>query len=294
MAIKTFNEYSKSVSDNYKSYLNEVLLAIPENLNHTYFDFISSVFEFNKLDKSKPVIICKDFSFEYNMINESDIFTYGINPIPELDKISSDLLENEYIPKQIGNIKDVKKLKFPIIAKNKESEDRYMTIGKFKKSDILYETFREDITPKTRFNIIAFKDSPICLEEVINKCPLDSNLERFKYINEVNNITKLINSNYDLDFYKVKIVESNKGKIYLNKVESISNINPLQAIKIYECAYNDFYQTRLPNWVKTKILKEHVNPYLEKKKYDAMLFKSKHAIDYSKYLDLNDNHKSKG
>lgn len=294
MAFKTFNEYSKSVSNKYKSYLNGVLFATSEKLNHNYFDFISNVFEFNELDESKPVIICKDFSFEYDMINESNVFAYGINPIPELDKISSDLMENKYIPKQIGDIKGVKKLKFPIIAKNKESEDRYITIGKLKKSNILYETFREDVAPKTKFNIIAFKDSPLCLEEVINKCPLDSNLKRFKYINEVNEITKLINSNYNLDFYKVKIVESNKGKIYLNRVENISDINPLQAVKIYECAYNDFYQTRLPNWVKNKIIKEHVVPYLEKKKYDAMLFKSKHSIDYSKYLHLNDNYKSKG
>ena len=284
MALKTFGEYSKIISKDPRSYLNRVIMASNEKLNYTYFDSISNVFEFNELDSSRPVIMCNSFSMDYSIINESDVFTYGISSIPNNDLIYGDLFENEYIPKRVSDIKNIKKLKFPIIARNETSENRYKTIGKLKKSNSIYKTFSEDIIPNTRFKAIIFKDSPICLEEIINKYRIDCDLKRFDYLNEIKSIAKDIYSKYGLDFYSIRVIESNKGKVYLDKIEEVSNINPYQAVEMYESAYSDFYQSNFPNWVKHKIIKESVAPYFKDKQYDALLFKSKHIIDYSKYL----------
>lgn len=288
MAFKTFNEYTITNSNDIKSYLNRVVVATDENIKYSYFDSISNVFEFNELDTDRPVIMYEKFTFDYSSINESDIFTYGIYHTPNSDEIYRDLLENEYIPKRVDNILNIKKLRFPIIAKGEKLTSKYKTIGKLKKSENIYSNFIEDIVPKTRFKAIAFKGSPICLQEKINKYNIDCDMLRFKHISNINNICEALYSKYDLDFYSINLIESNRGKIYLEGVEGIQSLNPYQAINVYESAYNDFYQARLPNWVKKKIMLESVAPYFKAKKYDNILIKSKNALDYSKYLnDVN-------
>lgn len=289
MAFKTFSEYSRTNSKDIKSYLNRVVIASNEKINYSYFDSISNVFEFNSLDNDRPVIMYDTFTFDYSSINESEVFTYGVHDIPNRDRIYSDLLENEYIPKRVNDIKNIKKIKFPIIAKNETFENRYKTIGKLKKSENIYNNFIEDIVPKTRFKAIILKDSPICLQETINKYDIDCDLRKFKYFNSIKQIAESLHSKYNLDFYSVKLIESNNGKIYLDKIKGVPQLNPYQAVKVYEATYNDFYRSRFPNWVKQKIMSESVVPYFKKKQYDNMLIKSNYAIDYSKYLD-NDNH----
>jgi len=284
MAFKTFSEYSRTNSKDIKSYLNRVVIASNEKLNYSYFDNISNVFEFNSLDNDRPVIMYDSFTFDYSSINESEVFTYGIHDIPNRDQIYRDLLENEYIPQRVNDIKNIKKIKFPIIAKNETSENRYKTVGKLKKSENIYNNFIEDIVPKTRFKAIILKDSPICLQETINKYDIDCDLRRFKYFNNIKKIAESLHSKYNLDFYSIKLIESNNGKIYLDKIKGVPQLNPYQAAKVYEATYNDFYRARFPNWVKQKIMSESVVPYFKKKQYDNMLIKSNHAIDYSKYV----------
>lgn len=284
MAFKTFNEYSITNSSDVREYLNRVVIATSEKVEYQYFDSISNVFEFNKLDTDRPVIMYDKFTFDYSSINESEVFTYGIHSVPNSDFIYRDLFENDYIPRRVTDIKNIKKLSFPIIAKNDNLTSKYKTVGKLKKSDKIYNSFIEDIIPKTRFKALVFKGDPICLQESINKYDIDCNLKNFKYLENINNICENVHSKYGLDFYTLNIIESSKGKIYLDKIEGIPSLNPYQAIKVYESAYNDFYQSRLPNWVKRKIVSESVVPYFKKKQYDNMLIKSKYAIDYSKYL----------
>ncbi len=289
MAFKTFNEYSRTNSNDIREYLNRVVIATDEKIEYQYFDSISNVFEFNQLDTDRPVIMYDKFTFDYSSINESEVFTYGIHSVPNRDYIYRDLFENDYIPRRVTDIKNIKKIKFPIIAKNDNLTSKYKTIGKLKKSDNIYNNFIEDIIPKTRFKALIFKGDPICLQESINRYDIDCDLKNFKYLENINNISEAVHSKYGLDFYTLNIIESSKGKIYLDKIEGIPSLNPHQAIKVYESAYNDFYQSRLPNWVKQKIVSESVVPYFKKKQYDNMLIKSNYAIDYSKYLD-NDNH----
>ena len=289
MAFKTFSEYSRTNSNDIKSYLNRVVLATNEKIEYSYFDSISNIFEFNKLDTDKPVIMYEKFTFDYSTINESEVFTYGIYNTPSSDDIYRDLLENEYVPSRVDNIKNIKKLKFPIIAKNEKITSKYKTMGKLKKSENIYSNFIEDIIPKTRFKALAFKGNPICLQEKINKYDIDCDLLDFKYASNINSICKSLYSKYGLDFYSIRLIESSKGKIYLEGVEGITSLNPYQAITVYESAYNDFYQAKLPTWVKKKIIKESVAPYFKSKRYDNLLIKSKNAIDCSKYLS-NDNY----
>lgn len=284
MVFKTFSEYSRTKSNDVKSYLNRVVIASNEKINYPYFDGVTNIFEFNRLDNDRPVIMCSDFTFDYSSINESEVFTYGTHVIPSRDQIYNDLLENEYIPQRVSDIRSIKNIKFPIIAKNDSSVNKYKTVGKLKKSENLYKTFIEDIIPKTRFKAIMLKDSPICLQETVNRYDIDCDLKKFKHLSIIKKIAESLYSKYNLDFYSVKLIESNKGKIYLDKIKGIPQLNPYQASKVYEAAYNDFYQARFPNWVKQKITSESVAPYFKKKQYDNMLIKSNNAIDYSKYL----------
>ena len=132
---------------------------------------------------------------------------------------------------------------------------------------------------------MAFKGKPISIVENINRLPLDVDMNRFKMLDQVNEITSKIDESYSLDIYNIELLESTKGKLYIKSIDRDINLNPRESVFLYERAYLEYHNRPIPNWVSRQIVKEHLNPYYKSKSYDSMMVKSKHTLDYSKYLD---------
>lgn len=285
MKFKNFEQYSRQYSSDINSFINRVAIATNETIEFKYFDYIKSKYDLQENYKNIPIIISDDFTSESAALYESNEFTYNLNETPSLDRVLEDFKDASFTTNQTYDIKDIKKLKFPIIAYHKNGTSQFKTIGRLKSSEGIYEKFREEIVPITKFKVLAFNGEPISIIETINNFPLDVDLKRFTLLNEVRKITRAIYEKYDLDFYNVEILESNKKRgLFINNIDKKLNLNPHQAFVVYEAAYNDYYSARIPNWVKKKMINENVSKYYKQRAYDSMLIKSNHTMDYSKYL----------
>lgn len=282
--IKNFDQYSIRYSKDPNKFLNQVNVAVGESFSHSYFNVISNSHDLSESNADFPMILTDSFVFEYNSINESSVFKYNYRDLPSKDSIYEYFLGLGYSPKSVSNIKDIKKLKFPIEASNSKGTDLYKTIGKLKNCESIYKSFKESPEAKTQFKILSFKGNPISIVEKINKFPIDVDLNSFKYLEECQNISEAAYNEFGIDICNISIIESLNEKIYVKSIDKKFDFNPHQAKIVYESVYEDFYQTRLPNFVKHMILEKNVAPYYKQKYYDSKLIKSNHSMDYSKHI----------
>lgn len=285
MKFKNFNQYSRQYSNDVTSFTNRVAIATNEEIDFPYFDYIKNKFDLKENYKNIPIIVSDDFSNESVALYESEEFTYNLNELPSMKQVFEDFKTSSFTTNQTYNIKEVKSLKFPITAYSKRGETEFKTIGKLRSSEDIYNRFREKIVPKTKFTVLSFKGDPISIVETINNFPLDVDLRRFTFLSEVSKISKALHEKYDLDFYNIELLESIKGGLYINGVNRKLDLNPHQAIKVYEAAYSDYYSTRVPNWVKEQMINESVSSYYKQKYLDSQLVKSKHTFKYDKYIN---------
>lgn len=282
MKFKNFSEYLNEKDGDIKSYLNKVAIATSRDVC-PIFKKVDSDEDIVELSEKMAVIISDDFAYRDSSVNESSVAYNSAKS--DLTDLRSKMGDCENLPNQVNDIQDIKKLKFPVIATNKEGSDRFKTIGKLKAAEKIYNTFKEDIVPKTRFKVLVFKDVIIGIQELINKLPLDVDINKFKDLGQLSSIAEKVNDAYSLDFYNIEVLESNKGKFYIKSVDQDINPNPLESVSLYEKAYLEYNKRPLPNWVKSKLKSEYVKPYCKSKYYDSMLVKSNNTMDYSKYLD---------
>lgn len=282
MKFKNFDQYINQHSNNFSSFSKKVILATSESLDFPYFEYLNSSYDLNESDSRCPIIVSDDFVFKSDIVNESSM--YNLNACPIYESIISELPNSDFIPRECKDIRDIKKLRFPVTAYHKNGSMDFKTLGKLKSSEIIYDKFREKIIPKTKFKVLSFKGEPISIVETINKLPLDVNLKRFKYLNKINDISKSLFEKYNIDLCNIEIFESIKGDLYLNNINKKLDLNPHQAYKVYESVYEDFYSAKLPNWVKKKMINESISKYYQTKLYDSMLIKTEHTMDYSKLV----------
>lgn len=282
MKFRSFNEYLDDKSGDINMYIQKVGIATNNDVS-PIFKKITSSDDIEELSEEIAVILSDDYLHENSAINEH-ISAFN-NKKLDLSDIRKQIGEFRHIPKKVTNIQEVKKLKFPIIASNKSGEYSYKTIGKLKASESIYKSFKESIVPKTRFNILAHKNKAISIVERINRMPLDVDVSKFSMLDQINDITNKIYETYSLDFYNIEVLESSKGTLYINSIDRNIKTNPRESVLLYENAYLEYNKRPLPNWVKNQMIKEYVVPYYKNKKYDSMMIKSKHTMDYSKYLN---------
>jgi len=236
------------------------------------------------LESDIPIIISEDFNFKSSSINESSRSTYNSASSPDINSVFSNFKDQNWIPRAVDNIQNVKSLKFPIMAVSGSNSDLYKTLGKLRNAEHRYKKFIEHPQPKTRFKVVAFRNEPICIEEKINRMPFDVDLNGFKQLSDISNITESIYDSYGLDVYNLELIESLDGKIYLNGINKLLDLNPHQAYTVYNTVYQDYYNSKLPAWVKNRILDEDLSSYYKKKYFDSKLIKSNNSMDYSKYI----------
>lgn len=283
MKYKNFEQYSRQYSKDIESFINRVAIATNESIKFPYFDYIKNKFDLQENYKNIPIIVSDDFTNESDALNESDEFTYNLNEMPTIDTVFDDFKNESFTTNSVSDIKNIKELKFPVTAYHKDGSIDFKTLGKLKASEGIYNSFREKIIPKTKFKVLSFKGDPISVVETINKFPLDVDMKRFTRLNEVRKISKALHDKYDLDFYNIELLESANGKLYINGVNRKLDLNPHQAFVVYEAAYNDYYTSRVPKWVKDKMINESVVDYYKQKYLDSQLIKSNHTFNYEKY-----------
>lgn len=283
MKLPKFKEYERRTSSSIDSFTKKVAIASDTLESCKFFEHVKSSFDISPIDET-PLIVWNNFSFKSQAINESTSrFIYNRNNFPKLDEVYDSFIGESFIPKTITDRKELKKLKFPIIAIKENELDEFKTFGKFKKSEKFYLKFREKITPNSEYTVSVFRSNPIHIEEKIKGIPFDVNVSTFSNLQILEKILTKLYEKYNMDFYSVDILESNNS-LYLGEINSVTKISPSLGLSIYENAYIDYYETKLPTWVKNKIFEEEVIPYYRKRYYDSLLLKPKNSIDFKKYL----------
>tara|TARA_Y100000389_G_scaffold202153_1_gene246690 strand:+ start:89 stop:940 length:852 start_codon:yes stop_codon:yes gene_type:complete len=281
--FKNFSQYIDDKNKDINSYLKKVAI-ITNHKTIPIFKQVDMSDNINELSSQIALIFSDDYTHRNSFINENKLAFNNTNH--DLSNIKERIGNFKHLPSMTDDIKKVKSLKFPIIASNKKENVRYKTIGKLKSSDNIYNSFKEDLVPKTKFKVLAFKSEPISIVESINRLPLDVDINRFKMIDQVKEITSKIHEVYSLDIYNIEILESDRGTLYIKSIDRDIKLNPRESVILYEKAYSEYNNRPIPNWARIEIVKEHLGPYYKSKYYDSMLVKSKHTLDYSKYLSI--------
>jgi hypothetical protein len=285
MKLKKFNEYASFYSKDPRNFEKKVAFASSEDCGVDVFKKVNDSADIKFSMHDTPIILWNNFDYSQPSINESTAFVFNSKRVPRFEEVSQEFETEPFLPKTVHSRKEVKRLKFPITGVAKDSTEDFKTYGKFKKSEKSFSKFREKITPRTRFDVLAFKSEPIHIQERINQIGFDVDPDRFKYYTQVESIVEKIKSRYPLDFYHICLTEAD-GKLYLDDITTSTKLSPSQSIKMYETAYSDYYAAKLPNWFKTHLFESYVKPYYKKRYYDAALIKPKHSIDFKKHIGL--------
>ena len=202
---------------------------------------------------------------------------YNKVPLPSLKQVYSTFSGSPFIPKVVTDRSLVKKMNFPIVAFNEEIEEDFKTYGKYKKSKTNWSNFREKPVSDLKVRALAFKDRLVHLEEMVGGFTFDIS-PNFK-ADGIKNILSELNSEYCPDFYEVDLENTSNGW-KLTGIGTNATISPIKQVKMYETAYHDAYAFKLPNWFKSKLMKDYVKPYYSSKVLESNVVKPKHSIDY--------------
>lgn len=284
MELKNFKSYSRNYSKDPKTFEKRVAFASNQVDVIEIFDSINNPLDANTIPREVPLIVWEDFSFASTDLNEGfNSFVWNHSQLPTFSKVEEALGHTQFFPKKITERQLVKKMKFPIIAKVGDHQEEFKTYGKFKKSNLQFESFTEKPVPTSRFEVLAFGKSPLHIEKKINQFPFDVDTSRFKHLAKIEELCQKLDKEFSPQFYKVSLIEKGDS-IFLESISREGKLSPVQAVKMYEAAYSDHYRAALPAWYRRSLMENHVIPYYQKKHFDALLIKPTGVIDYSKYL----------
>jgi len=256
MNIRSFTEYEKYTNGSIEDIIGKVHAITQENVNYNSpFANIKSLEEANDF----PILICSEF--KVTKLNESGKIKSKIynqfNFRKGYNLINKHIGES-FVPKTVKDRNNVKRLKFPIVASGKNGSNTYNSLYMFKKSENDYNSYQEKIVPKTRYEVLMFKNEAVSVYEKINDNRYERNATK-DLDKAIKNITGKISESHGLDAYYLTIYESIGGKYYLNKVSKCSSMNEKQANQLYIKIYEDYYGYDLPNWFKNKVRSIDVN-----------------------------------
>lgn len=266
-----------------KNFEKKIAFACSENYGVDVFELIKSPFDITSTHDQKPTIVWNNFDFTSHKLDENLPGSFNSKNLPTFEEVCTNFSNESFIPKTVTDRASVKSLKFPIVGVGNDSKE-FKTYGKFKKSEMNFSKFREKIVPTTRFDVIAFKDETIHIQERINTLGFDVDSSRFKHNDSIDSIISKISESYPIDFYHVSLLES-KGNLYLESITNSLALSPSQSIKMYETAYRKCYDSALPNWFKKQLFETYVQPYYKNRYFDSLLIKPKYSINFEKYAN---------
>lgn len=249
MNIRSFEDFENYIGGNEESIKGKVKVMSNSNISeNSPFSIISSVEEADGM----PILICGDLKIK--AINESSLDglkVYNSFNIKRGDILNRYVGEN-FIPKTIKNRNKVKSLSFPIVAKGKRGSNTYSSYYMFKKSENDYNSYQEKPVPRTKYDVLMFKNEPVCMYEKINDKYISKDISR-DLNKQIKGISSKIMESHGLDVYHIKIYESVKGNYYLGGVSRCGDLNEKQSNLLYIKLYEDHYGYDIPVWFKNKI-----------------------------------------
>lgn len=281
MTLKKFSEYTSLYSKDPRTFEKRVIFASPDKYAVTMFEEVTSADSILSYP-DRPIVLWNNLQLTPTLINENRNHVFNQIGVPTFKKIASEFEGSDFLPKSTRSRKEVKGLKFPIMGHNVEELVELKTYGKFKRSEQSFDKFSEKIIPVTRFDVIAFRDKPIHLQERINQVGFDVDEKRFTKLPQIKSTLKSIFEKYSPDFYQATFIDSGP-KLYLESVSTSTRLSPAQLTKIYETAYESHYETPLPAWFKKQLFEKYVKPYYSTRYLDAQLLKPKNSMDFKKY-----------
>ena len=169
----------------------------------------------------------------------------------------SKFIGEKFIPKTIRNRGKVKGLNFPIVAmhplKEKKEDSVYNTLNKFQKSESHYTVYQEKINPRTKYNVVFFKNEAVSIKENVNKELYRVKHETSAMKNQLNEIASKVSSVYPLDVFALNVYESMDGTLYVKGIKSNFDLEKSELNELYVRMYEDYYETSLPIWFKNKV-----------------------------------------
>lgn len=281
MNLKNFNDFIKVNSTDPKNFEKRIIFA-GESID--LFETLTNPLDLPTTNLGRPVFLWGDFKLTSEHINESsDIFIYNKANGPTYESVCDSFINEGFVPKTIKDRSGIRKMAFPIVGLSDDGSEDFKTYGKFKKSEKKFSKFREKIQPRNTFNVLVFREEPIHIDEQIGGLKFDILSKTFPFYDKIKQITKKVNEKYNLDFYHIQVLEKD-GSLFLNKIGIDEKLSPIQQIKVYETAYSDYYQAKLPVWFRNSINEKYLTPYFKSKAYDAKLVKPKYGCDCKKYL----------
>lgn len=249
MNIRSFKDFENYISEDESNLKNKVNIITDGKLDkNSPFYVISSLNE----SRGLPVLMCGDLAIKtLNESNPNDSKIYNSFNLKKVNVFSKYIGEN-FIPKTIKNRNSVKTLRFPIVAKGKSGSNIYKSFHMFKKSENDYTSFQEKPIPRTKYDVLMFRDQPISVYEKINDTYTDMLLSK-NLQKKITSISSKIIESHGLDVYHMKIYESIEGGYYLGGVRKCSDLDQKQAGLLYIKIYEDHYKYNIPTWFKNKI-----------------------------------------
>lgn len=265
--LKSFNEFDEFNSGNIDNFSKKVSILVDESMDFKKFDeslFSTHVNMDNLNEESSPVLIWKKMNNpKIKQLNEKSgkgksIYAYNKNPLTINGRFFSKFIGEDFIPKTIRSRNKVKGLKFPIVAmhplKEKKEDSVYNTYNKFQKSESHYTLYQEKVNPRTKYNVVFFKGEPISIKENINHTLYDTfSGSTPAMFEQLSTIAKRVGSAYPLDVFSLNVYESMDGHMYVKGIKSNFDLDKSELNELYVRLYEDYYETKLPVWLKNKI-----------------------------------------
>jgi hypothetical protein len=238
----------------YKKYVNMVLIKADGEYNE---DTPGNRGE--KIDYDLPILNFTSVDHRFLIHNNSIVY----NPVKEM-KYSADkklfhktFANTDFVPKAVFDLKDIKELKEPIIAKPTDGHsaqgiELFDTYSDAKKSKMKFDLWSEAKEIDREFRAF-FMDGNLLLiaeritnssndqsvgkkdvEDKIDLIYIDQQIETFPYLKEIKRIAKEISKGVKLDFFNIDLILDKDGKLWVPEINGAPGIGPSMFWPIYQ------------------------------------------------------------
>jgi hypothetical protein len=245
--LKMFSEFYTHTKGSEKELFNKIQVIGESSSYVTPFKRIDTLEESN----GTPILMLSSIKL-LNESNVNDHIFYNNSNFNKKTNPFTKFIKESFIPKSTTVRKNVKRLKFPIVASLNGKETIYETYHRFKKSESNYTKFREKIIPKTKYDILFLNNKPVSVCENINDKLISKKIDS-SFNKSLTHVSKKILEKYKLDTFYIRLNEDARGKLYLNKLNSIQKLNENQSNLLYIALYENYYKHSLPQWFKNKL-----------------------------------------
>ena len=217
-----------------------------------------------------------DLMIKDNIIEDSCLYNKPNESKKVSNKVSFHSLfsGSKYVPKTTFSIEDTSSLSFPIIAKpsngkSAEGIKKFQNIEELKRSNEKFDVFSEMINIKEEYRCFCFRDEILelnmrvkiegsgdFLKDSKTKTDFiykDINPEKYKYVQEINELISECRKMISLDFFSIDFAETPDGKLFIIEMNSRTGMGVDKMTLLYSKIYEDFFKKPVEDFTQTKL-----------------------------------------